>query len=86
MSAAPQSTPNFSFDEYLSSIPIFDTIVNKLKDYLGNLQCIRDVVSKAVQDSEFKSAWDETKNKIDTLVTVEWKKCLETEGTIEKNK
>lgn len=48
------------------------------------MQCIRDVVGKAVKDSEVKGAWDETKATLDNLVNVEWKDCSENEDIAEQ--
>ncbi|XP_055306902.1 uncharacterized protein LOC129571162 [Sitodiplosis mosellana] len=85
VTAAPQTTQNFSFQEYGLS-DIFEGIGKKLREHWANVKCISEVVGKAVQDSEVKSAWDETKTKIDTLANVEWKKCFEVTDAIERSK
>ncbi|XP_055307702.1 uncharacterized protein LOC129571856 [Sitodiplosis mosellana] len=78
VSAAPPLSSSFSFQDFAPS-KLIGEIENKIKEKFFDLECVRNVITKVIGDSEFKAAWDKTNTKLDNLINVEWPKCLEIE-------
>lgn len=71
-SAAPSSQ---SFEE-LAFNPL-DKINQKIKEYYQKFLCARDVIEKAVDQTEFQRDFEEFKEIVDTVM-VDWKMCADT--------
>lgn len=88
MTAAPQS-PNFPFIQKFGVSNIIEDILGNIgqnvQQYWENIQCIRDVITQVVGDSELKDVWTEAKTAIDQT-NVEWHKCDEVQGIVGKQK
>lgn len=62
-----------------------DGIKEKLKEYLAKFQCTRDVIGKAVKDSEFEEDFQEFKKIVD-MTMADFKKCSKADSKMDKLK
>lgn len=57
----------------------------KLKEYMENIECVRNVVNKVMEESDMKWDWKRAIRNFDHIVFVEWKKCTQMEDGPKKN-
>lgn len=65
----------------LQDIQLSPELTEKIKQ---NLECVRDVVSEVIKDSEVQVWWGEAKTNIARLYNEDWKKCMEAQNVEEQ--
>lgn len=74
-SGAPSSPNTFLGRISVSDIPIF----GKVKELFGKVKCMGDVVSDVLEKSNVKGMLKDSKVALETVIKVDWKKCMEME-------
>lgn len=52
---------------------------------MENIECVRNVVNKVMEESDMKWDWRRTIRNFDHIIFVEWKKCISMEDGPKKD-
>lgn len=75
VAAGDQNNSKWSFQNRITPFAQFA----KLRQYMGNIECVRNVIIDVMENSELKWYWRRTVRDFDNIVFVEWIKCAEIE-------
>lgn len=69
----------WTVSDFVSPLGYFTKISALFKAYLGDIDCVRNVISDVMEDSNMKMEWRKVQRDFDYSSSIQWKRCLELE-------
>lgn len=60
--------------------------LTKLREYMINLECVRDSVNDVMINSNMKDDWKDTVRTFDRIVDIDWRNCVRMQDGSAKEK